>query len=160
MLIVAMFFMVSNVNAQESEMEQLVNKTISEVKAPADMLNAIAKLQRIETMYPDSVMPKSKRVMLSLEYAISQPSAKESPKLIESSNEMLQKMEQMPAADSSDVEALWAFYYLDLIVQNPMENGPKYYMQVSSHVNKSLELNPDNELAKTVKGWFEQGMKQ
>jgi hypothetical protein len=46
------------------------------------------------------------------------------------------------------------------IVQNPAQNGQRYYMEVMQNYEKALKLNPNNELAKQLQDKFLDGMRQ
>ena len=46
------------------------------------------------------------------------------------------------------------------IVQNPGQNGQRYYLEVMQDYEKALKLNPDNQLAKQLQQKFFEGMKQ
>ena len=81
-----------------------------------DMLNLVAKLQRLEAMQPDSIGPK---------YC-----------------------------------TLRGFLYMVRIVQNPAQNGQRYYMDVMQNYEKALRLNPNNALAQQLQQKFLEGMKQ
>lgn len=166
----ALFLTATGAKAQVSEnnvkndtqLSGWVQKAISGVKPgqAETVLDALAKLQRVSDMQPDSALPKTTAATLCLKFAISNPSAKESQTLIESAQSTISQLEKMPAADASDVATLWGFYYLTLIVQDPMHNGPAYYQTVPDYLNKALKLNPDNQLARQLLEGFEQGMKQ
>ena len=46
------------------------------------------------------------------------------------------------------------------IVQNPVQNGPRYYLNVMQDFEKALKLNPDNQLARQLQQKFLEGMRQ
>lgn len=52
------------------------------------------------------------------------------------------------------------FLYMVRIVQNPGQNGQRYYLEVMQDYEKALKLNPDNQLAKLLQQKFFEGMKQ
>ena len=54
------------------------------------------------------------------------------------------------------------FVNLDLvrIVQNPGQNGQRYYLDVMQNFEKALKLNPNNELAQQLQQKFYEGMRQ
>jgi hypothetical protein len=43
-------------------------------------------------------------------------------------------------------------------VQNPAQNGQKYYLQVLQNFEKALKLNPHNTLAQELQSKFVEGM--
>ena len=63
-------------------------------------------------------------------------------------------------ADQSDLCTLKGFLYMVRIVQNPAQNGQRYYMQVMENYEKALKLNPDNQLARQLQEKFYEGMRQ
>ena len=46
------------------------------------------------------------------------------------------------------------------IVQNPAQNGQRYYLSVMENFDKALKINPDNALAQQLQQKFQEGMKQ
>jgi len=46
------------------------------------------------------------------------------------------------------------------IVQNPAQNGQRYYLTVMENYKKALRLNPNNTLAQNLQQKFLEGMKQ
>jgi hypothetical protein len=66
----------------------------------------------------------------------------------------------MNGADQSDICTLRGYLYMVRIVQNPAQNGQRYYIDVMQNYEKALKLNPDNLLAKQLQQKFFEGMKQ
>ena len=71
-----------------------------------------------------------------------------------------EQMAQMKAADQSDLCTMRGFLYMTRIVQNPAQNGQKYYLDVLQNFEKALKLNPHNLLARQLQAKFVEGMKQ
>ena len=126
----------------------------------ADMLNNVAKLKRIEAMQPDSIQPKYQLALQSLSFAITNPHAPQTENMIAEAEQAITKMEQMKHADQSDICTLRGFLYMVRIVQNPAQNGQRYYLDVMQNYEKALKLNPNNQLAKQLQHKFFEGMKQ
>ena len=126
----------------------------------ADMLNNVAKLKRIEAMQPDSIQPKYQLALQSLSFAITNPHAPQTENMIAEAEQAITKMEQMKHADQSDICTLRGFLYMVRIVQNPAQNGQRYYIEVMQNYEKALKLNPDNQLAKDLQQKFYEGMRQ
>ena len=146
-LVLALFVMASvSIQAQQS--------------TPTDMLNNIAKLKRIEAMQPDSIQPKYQLALQSLSFAVTYPHAPQTENMIAEAEQTITKMEQMKHADQSDICTLRGFLYMVRIVQNPAQNGQRYYIDVMQNYEKALKLNPDNQLAKQLQQQFFEGMKQ
>ena len=126
----------------------------------ADMLNNVAKLKRIEAMQPDSIQPKYQLALQSLSFAITYPHGPQTENMIAEAEQAITKMEQMKHADPSDICTLRGFLYMVRIVQNPAQNGQRYYLDVMQNYEKALKLNPNNQLAKQLQQKFFEGMKQ
>ena len=145
-IVVFVFVGVVNINAQQPGAD--------------DMLNLVAKLQRLEAMQPDSVGPKYQLALQSLNYAVINPHAPQTEKVLAQAEETINKMEKMKGADQSDLCTLRGFLYMVRIVQNPAQNGQRYYMDVMQNYEKALRLNPNNALAQQLQQKFLEGMKQ
>ena len=52
------------------------------------------------------------------------------------------------------------YLYMVRIVQDPAQNGQRYYIDVMQNYEKALKINPDNALAKQLQEKFFEGMKQ
>ena len=126
----------------------------------ADMLNNVAKLKRIEAMQPDSIQLKYQLALQSLSFAVTYPHAPQTGNMIAEAEQTITKMEQMKQSDQSDICTLRGFLYRVRIVQDPAQNGQRYYLDVMQNYEKALKLNPDNQLAKQLQQKFFEGMKQ
>ena len=125
-----------------------------------DMLNLVAKLQRLEAMQPDSIGPKYQLALQSLNFAVMNPTASQTENILAQAEETINKMEKMKGADQSDLCTLRGFYYMVRIVQNPAQNGQRYYLTVMENYEKALQLNPNNTLAQNLQQKFLEGMRQ
>ena len=125
-----------------------------------DMLNLVAKLQRLEAMQPDSIGPKYQLALQSLNFAVLNPTAPQTENILAQAEETINKMEKMKGADQSDLCTLRGFYYMVRIVQNPAQNGQRYYLTVMENYEKALRLNPNNTLAQNLQQKFLEGMRQ
>ena len=145
--VIALFVMASvSIHAQQSSQE--------------DMLNLVAKLKRIEAMQPDSVQPKYQLALQSLSFAVTYPHAPQTENMITEAEQTILQLSEMKAAAPSDICTLRGFLYMVRIVQNPAQNGQRYYLDVMQNYEKALKLNPDNQLAKQLQQKFYEGMKQ
>ena len=88
------------------------------------------------------------------------PNAEQTENLLAEAGQTIEKMEQMKGADMSDVYTLRGYLYMVRIVQDPVQNGPRYYLNVMQDYEKALKLNPDNELAKQLQQKFQEGMQK
>jgi hypothetical protein len=145
-IIVFVFISVVNSHAQQTNTD--------------GMLNQLAQLKRIEAMQPDSIGPKYQLALQSLNFAVMNPSAPQTENILVQAEETINKMEKMKGADQSDLCTLRGFYYMVRIVQNPAQNGQRYYLTVMENYEKALRLNPNNTLAQNLQQKFLEGMKQ
>ena len=163
-LIIAFFLMAAvGIRAQESSrMEALIGQSLNKVQQPTPeaLLNCIAELKRIDAMFPDSVQPKYQMALQSLNFSVMNPHAAQTENLLAETAQTITKMEQMKNADQSDLCTLRGFLYMTRIVQNPAQNGQRYYLDVMQNFEKALKLNPENQLAKQLQQKFFEGMKQ
>ena len=161
---IALFMMASvSINAQTSvPMQALIGQSLSKIQpaSPETMLNCIAELKRIDTLFPDSILPKYQMTLQSLNYAVMNPHAEQTDNLLAEAGQTIGKMEKMKGADLSDVCTLRGFLYMVRIVQNPAQNGQRYYIDVMQNYEKALKINPDNELTKQLQAKFTEGMRQ
>lgn len=152
-----------SINAQESvPMQALIGQSLSKLQqqTPEATLNCIAELKRIDAMFPDSIQPKYQMALQSLSFSVSNPQAEQTENLLKDAEQTINKMEQMKGADQSDVCTLRGFLYMVRIVQNPAQNGQRYYMNVMQNYEKALKINPSNQLAQQLQQKFLDGMKQ
>jgi len=185
-LSVALFMVASvGIHAQQPTMQALIDQSLAKVwssekhSAPSDggastnpesvtpqqpapeaFLNCIAELKRIDAMFPDSIQPKHQMALQSLIFSVTYPHAPQTENLLAEAEQAITKMEQMKNADQSDICTLRGFLYMVRIVQNPAQNGQRYYLEVMEDYEKALKLNPDNELARQLQQQFLEGMRQ
>lgn len=152
-----------SINAQEpNQMQSLIGQSLSKLQQPTPeaFLNCIAELKRIDTMFPDSIQPKYQMALQSLNFSVMNPHAEQTENLLTEAGQIINKIEQMKGANMSDVCTLRGFFYMVRIVQDPAQNGQRYYLEVMQNYEKALKLNPDNQLAKQLQQKFLEGMKQ
>ena len=168
MFVIALIMMASvSINAQETSMQALIDQSLNKLSltmekgSTADaFLNCIAELKRIDTMFPDSIQPKHQMALQSLYFSVMNPHAPQTDRLLTEAEQTITKMEQMKNADQSDICTLRGFLYMVRIVQNPAQNGQRYYIDVMQYYEKALKLNPNNQLAKQLQQKFFEGMQQ
>ena len=163
-LVIALFMMASvcNLHAQQPPMQALIGQSLAKLQQPTPeaFLNCIAELKRIDAMFPDSIQPKYQMALQSLNYSVMNPHAPQTDSLLAEAEQTITKMEQMKNADQSDICTLRGFLYMVRIVQDPAQNGQRYYLDVMQNYEKALKLNPNNQLAKELQQKFFEGMKQ
>jgi hypothetical protein len=162
-LAIALFMMATvSVNAQESaQMQALIGQSLSKINPskPETMLNCIAELKRVDAMFPNSIAPKYQMALQSLNFSVMNPHAEQTENLLADAEQTINQMEQKDA-NQSDVCTLRGFLYMVRIVQNPAQNGQRYYINVMQNYEKALKINPDNQLAKQLQQKFFEGMQQ
>jgi hypothetical protein len=161
--VIALLMMASvSIHAQQPSMQALIGQSLSKLQqsTPEAFLNCIAELKRIDAMFPDSIQPKHQMALQSLNFSVMNPHAAQTENLLTETEQNITKMEQMKKADQSDICTLRGFLYMVRIVQNPSQNGQRYYIDVMQNYEKALKLNPDNQLAKQLQQKFFEGMKQ
>ena len=161
--VIAFFMMASvSIHAQQSDMQALIGQSLSKLQQPTPeaFLNCIAEMKRIDTIFPDSIQPKYQMALQSLTFSVMNPHAPQTENLLAEAEQTIAKMEQMKNSDQSDVCTLRGFLYMVRIVQNPTQNGQRYYIDVMQNYEKALQLNPENLLAKELQQKFFEGMRQ
>ena len=151
-----------SVNAQEpAQMQALIGQSLSKINPskPETMLNSIAELKRVDAMFPDSILPKYQMALQSLNFSVMNPHAEQTENLLADAEQTINQLEQKDA-NQSDICTLRGFLYMVRIVQDPAQNGQRYYMNVMQNYEKALKINPDNQLAKQLQQKFMEGMKQ
>lgn len=148
--------------AQEPTMEALLGQTLSKLQdsGPEAILNCIAELKRIDAMFPDEDTPKFYIALQSLNYAVTNPHDDRTESLVAEAEEKINQMLDLKEVNESNLCTLKGFLYMVRIVQDPAQNGRKYYLDVMENYEKALKLNPDNELAKQLQQKFQEGMSQ
>ena len=163
-LAIVLFMMASvSVNAQQPvPMQALIGQSLSKIQAsqPETFLNCVAELKRIDAMFPDSIQPKYQMALQSLNFSVMNPQSEQTEKLLTEAEQTISQMEKAKGADLSDICTLRGFLYMVRIVQNPAQNGQRYYLDVMQNYEKALKINPNNELAKQLQEKFLEGMKQ
>ena len=151
-----------SIQAQESvPMQALIGQSLSKLQQPPQaFLTCIAEMKRIEAMFPDSIQPKYQLALQSLNFAVMNPHAEQTEDLLTAVEQTIGEMEKMKNSDPSDLCTLQGFLYMVRIVQNPQQNGQRYYLDVLQNFEKALKLNPNNQLAQQLQQKFQEGMRQ
>ena len=162
-LVICLLMMTTvSVYAQQPSMQALIGQSLSKLQQPTPeaFLNCVAEMKRIDTMFPDSIQPKYQMALQSLYFSVMNPHAPQTDNLLAEAEQTIMKMDLMKNADPSDVCTLRGFLYMVRIVQNPAQNGQRYYLDVMENYEKALKLNPDNQLAQQLQQQFFEGMRQ
>ena len=162
-LVICLLMMTTvSVYAQQPSMQALIGQSLSKLQQPTPeaFLNCVAEMKRIDAMFPDSIQPKYQMALQSLYFSVMNPHAPQTDNLLAEAEQTIIKMDLMKNADPSDVCTLRGFLYMVRIVQNPEQNGQRYYLDVMENYEKALKLNPDNQLAQQLQQQFLEGMRQ
>ena len=162
-LVICLLMMTTvSVFAQQPSMQALIGQSLSKLQQPTPeaFLNRVAEMKRIDAMFPDSIQPKYQMALQSLYFSVMNPHAPQTDNLLAEAEQTIMKMDLMKNADPSDVCTLRGFLYMVRIVQNPAQNGQRYYLDVMENYEKALKLNPDNQLARQLQQQFFEGMRQ
>ena len=162
-LVICLLMMTTvSVYAQQPSMQTLIGQSLSKLQQPTPeaFLNCVAEMKRIDAMFPDSIQPKYQMALQSLYFSVMNPHAPQTDNLLAEAEQTIMKMDLMKNADPSDVCTLRGFLYMVRIVQNPAQNGQRYYLDVIENYEKALKLNPDNQLAQQLQQQFLEGMRQ
>ncbi len=162
-LVICLLMMTTvSVYAQQPSMQALIGQSLSKLQQPTPeaFLNCVAEMKRIDAMFPDSIQPKYQMALQSLYFSVMNPNAPQTDNLLAEAEQTIMKMDLMKNADPSDVCTLRGFLYMVRIVQNPAQNGQRYYLDVMENYEKALKLNPDNQLARQLQQQFFEGMRQ
>ena len=162
-LVICLLLMTTvSVYAQQPSMRALIGQSLSKLQQPTPeaFLNCVAEMKRIDAMFPDSIQPKYQMALQSLYFSVMNPHAPQTDNLLAEAEQTIMKMDLMKNADPSDVCTLRGFLYMVRIVQNPTQNGQRYYLDVMENYEKALKLNPDNQLARQLQQQFFEGMRQ
>ena len=145
------FMAVMSVCNAQNQMMALIGKSMAKVQEPTaeSVTNCVAELKRIDAMYPDS-----------LNFAVTNHQDEQTETFMAEADQAIKKMEALKGADESDVLTMKGFFYMVRIVQEPVKNGPRYYLEVMRDYEKALKLNPDNAMAKQLQEKFNEGMSQ
>lgn len=147
-------------NAQDARMGQLIDQLVVSIdrSQPQAFLEGIAGLKRLEAMYPDAVAPKFYTALECLNFSVLNPHAEQTESMLEEVGRRIKDLETRKDMDQSDLNTLKGFLYMVRIVQDPAQNGARYYQDVIKYYEKALKINPDNELAKGLQQQFLDGM--
>lgn len=162
-LVICLLMMTTvSVYAQQPSMQALIGQSLSKLQQPTPeaFLNCVAEMKRIDAMFPDSIQPKYQMALQSLYFSVTNPHAPQTDNLLAEAEQTIMKMDLMKNAAPSDVCTLRGFLYMVRIVQNPAQNGQRYYLDVMENYEKALKLNPDNQLAQQLQQQFLEGMRQ
>ena len=162
-LVICLLMMTTvSIYAQQPSMQALIGQSLSKLQQPTPeaFLNCVAEMKRIDAMFPDSIQPKYQMALQSLYFSVMNPHAPQTDNLLAETEQTIIKMDLMKNADPSDVCTLRGFLYMVRIVQNPAQNGQRYYLDVMENYEKALKLNPDNQLAQQLQQQFLEGMRQ
>ena len=110
----------------------------------ASVSKGMDELKRIASQHPDAWLPTYYQALSALQYAVRFPQDGHSSSFLEAAKTGIEALRTKPAADQSERLTLNGFYYTALIVQNPAQNGQKYYMDAITNYKSAIDANPAN----------------
>ena len=149
-------------HAQDVPMGALIGQSMAKLQqnpTPEAFQTCVAELKRIDAMYPGNPAPKYYLALQSLNFAVTNPHAEQTEGLMAEAEQAIRQLEGIQETDPSDLYTLKGFLYMVRIVQDPAQNGQRYYLDVMDCYEKALKANPDNALARQLQEKFFEGMR-
>lgn len=147
LVVIVAFVCATNVNAQNpNQFDAQLETTLRNVNSDdtASIIKGMDELKRIASQYPAAWLPTYYQTLFALQYAVRFPHDNHSSSFLEAAKTSIEALRTKPAADQSEVLTLNGFYYTALIVQNPAQNGQKYYMDAITNYKSAIGTNPAN----------------
>ena len=147
LVVIVAFVCATNVNAQNpDQFDAQLETTLRNVNSDdtASIIKGMDELKRIASQYPAAWLPTYYQTLFALQYAVRFPHDNHSSSFLEAAKTSIEALRTKPAADQSEVLTLNGFYYTALIVQNPAQNGQKYYMDAITNYKSAIGTNPAN----------------
>lgn len=147
LVVIVAFVCATNVNAQNpNQFNVQLETTLRNINSDdaASVSKGMDELKRIASQHPDTWLPTYYQTLFALQYAVRFPHDNHSSSFLEAAKTGIEALRTKPAADQSEVLTLNGFYYTALIVQNPAQNGQKYYMDAIASYKSAISANPAN----------------
>ena len=147
LVVIVAFVCATNVNAQNpNQFDIQLETTLRNINSDdaASVSKGMDELKRIASQYPDAWLPTYYQALSALQYAVRFPHDNHSSSFLEAAKTGIEALRTKPAADQSEILTLNGFYYTALIVQNPAQNGQKYYMDAITNYKSAIDANPTN----------------
>lgn len=146
-IVIVAFVCTTNVSAQNpNQFDAQLETTLRNINSDdaASVSKGMDELKRIASQYPDAWLPTYYQTLFALQYAVRFPHDNHSSSFLEAAKTGIEALRTKPAADQSEVLTLNGFYYTALIVQNPAQNGQKYYIDAITNYKSAIDANPTN----------------
>ena len=147
LVVIVAFMCATNVNAQnQNQFDAQLETTLRNVNSDeaASIIKGMDDLKHLALQYPDAWLPTYYQALSVLQYAVRFPHDNHSSSFLEAAKTGIEALRTKPAADQSEILTLNGFYYTALIVQNPTQNGQKYYMDAITNYKSAISANPAN----------------
>lgn len=147
LVVIVAFVCATNVNAQNpNQFDAQLGTTLRNINSDdaASVSKGMDELKRIASQYPAAWLPTYYQTLFALQYAVRFPHDNHSSSFLEAAKTGIEALRTKPAADQSEVLTLNGFYYSALIVQNPAQNGQKYYIDAITNYKSAIGANPAN----------------
>lgn len=146
-IVIVAFVCATNVSAQNpNQFDVQLETTLHNINSDdaASVSKGMDELKRTASQYPGAWLPTYYQTLFALQYAVRFPHDNHSSSFLEAAKTGIEALRTKPAADQSEVLTLNGFYYTALIVQNPAQNGQKYYMDAITNYKSAISANPAN----------------
>ena len=145
LVVIVAFVCATNVNAQNpNQFNVQLETTLRNINSDdaASVSKGMDELKRIASQYPGAWLPTYYQTLFALQYAVRFPHDNHSSSFLEAAKTGIEALRTKPAVDQSEILTLNGFYYTALIVQNPTQNGQKYYMDAITNYKSAISANP------------------
>lgn len=162
-LCIGLFMFCAALLAQESkeQYQKALAKTLVQVdsaKSTKDLLLAQNQLERISQVYKNEWLPIYYTAYVDLQSVFYEPKNENNEKILTRAKAELDKLDSFSSADQSEVNTLWGYYYMAMIILDPQVNGAKYFSDVNLSFEKAMKQNAENPRAKFLSAYFEQNL--
>lgn len=111
--------------------------------------------ERISRAYPDNWLPLYYTAYLNVELVYWDKKSKQNKARLQEAEKLLKQLNEDEKADRSEVETLWAYYYMCIISQDPMQGATLFQKTIAKFEN-AKELNGANPRPIILRAFFEQ----
>lgn len=132
--------------------------SLDSIKNVQDLQKARNQFERIANKYTNEWLPLYYVVYSDLQMVYFEPGNKSNKSILEEAESLLKNLEKMNNTDQSELSTLKGYYFCALIVNDPQNNGPKYYNDVSSNYKNAIKQNNTNPRPLFLLALYEQNL--
>lgn len=164
---IAVFFIcvllaIVNVKGQNSA-DSIYTKTMTEVLTKLDTAKTVDDLQICKSQFERiGSIDQSKPIVqyyiayCDIKSVYFDSKSSKNQLFLDEAKRYIDKLKTDKNIDQSEVETLDGFYYMALIISDPVNNGQKYYQNVTRLYEKAMSLNVNNPRPICLLAFFEQ----